>query len=73
MELNVISVTFNGFSKATTCGLYQWDYGQFLKAEDIELPQSYEVHFAQGTDTCTVLGDAYVAGSERQYSAERAF
>ena len=58
MELNVITVTVDGFSKITSCPLYQWDYGQILKIEGITLPGSYEVHFSQASANCTVLGDS---------------
>ena len=39
--------------------LWQYDYGQILKLEGIELPLAYEVHFANtdGGDSVTVIGN----------------
>lgn len=58
--MNVITVTFNSASKiAKTNALWQYDYGQVLKFEGIELPEHYEVHFATNPRgyALTVLGD----------------
>ena len=44
---NVITATFKyGNNEATTKPLTQIDYGQILKFDGIDLPASYEVHFA---------------------------
>lgn len=45
---NVVPVHFNGSREAfleEEEGLVQYDYGQILKFEDIELPTAYTVHF----------------------------
>ena len=45
--MNTITVVFNtGSRRVTAPPLYQWDYGQVLFLEGIELPESYEVHFS---------------------------
>ena len=70
--LNVTEVTFCGLQKVYIDGLYQWDYGQMLAFPELALPSTYEVHFAQGEETCTVLGgedgveipDAYLQKAE---------
>ena len=47
VRLNTITVVFNtGSRRVTAPPLYQWDYGQVLFLEGIELPESYEVHFS---------------------------
>ena len=41
--------------------VYQYDYGQILKIEDVELPVAYEVHFAtspNSSHSITQIGDA---------------
>ena len=44
---NIVTATFkNGNNEATTKPLTQIDYGQILQFAGIELPISYEVHFA---------------------------
>lgn len=56
---NVTKVRFSGHS-ATTEPLYQYDYGQILTFCGVDLPDSYEVHFAKEGDaqTVSVLGDS---------------
>lgn len=56
---NVTKVRFSGHS-ATAEPLYQYDYGQILTFCGVDLPDSYEVHFAKEGDTQTVsvLGDS---------------
>lgn len=56
--MNIITAAINSFGKSFTCPLYQWDYGQILMITGITLPDAYEVNFAQGSDTCTVIGTA---------------
>lgn len=56
--MNIITAAINSFGKSTTCPLYQWDYGQILMITGITLPDAYEVNFAQGSETCTVIGTA---------------
>lgn len=59
---NVTTATFTGSGrKAEACPLFQYDFGQILKIEGLELPPLYEVDFgndrSSGT-SITVLGDA---------------
>ena len=56
--LNVTKVHFSGRS-ATAAPLYQYDYGQKLTFCGLDLPATYEVHFAVegASETVTVLGD----------------
>lgn len=45
--LNVTTVTFSGQNRYTVAAsLWQYDYGQILQIEGLELPSAYEVHFA---------------------------
>lgn len=57
---NIIRAVFCGTTTTSASGLYQYDYGQILKFEGIDLPSTYEVHFCnEGEDeTITVLGNA---------------
>lgn len=43
---NILEVKFGHKNSITSRSLYQYDYGQKLKFLDLELPASYEVHFA---------------------------
>lgn len=59
------SITFAKFfgdrTLAVASYLWQWDYGQVLKIEGLELPEAYEVHFANADstgETKTSLGTA---------------
>ena len=55
-----LTVSQNRTKAAKTIPLYQWDYGQKLLIEGVELPEYYEVHFSnqQYGDAVTVLGDS---------------
>ena len=57
--MNKTIVNFHGRT-AKAASLYQYDYGQWLILQGIDLPEAYEVHFAaEGqTETITVLGNA---------------
>lgn len=55
MALNIITATFNGGTNATSNSAYQWDYGQVLKLEGIELPTAFECHFSNDP----MLGETY--------------
>lgn len=57
---NILEVKFGHKNSITSRSLYQYDYGQKLKFLDLELPASYEVHFANqifGKST-TQIGNA---------------
>ncbi len=43
---NILKVSFGKKKSITSKELYQYDYGQILKFIDLQLPNSYEVHFA---------------------------
>lgn len=60
MALNVITVIFDGYRKAQSCQLYQYDYGQILTFPDLNLPEAYEVQFAPegAAETITMIGTA---------------
>ena len=57
---NIITANLTGRSTVRTKSAYQFDYGQVLVIEGVELPESYQVHFCnEGDDTTvTVVGDA---------------
>jgi len=47
---NIVTATFgSGCTSVTTENLYQYDYGQILKFEGIELPDAFEVHFSNSS------------------------
>lgn len=56
--MNITQVNFNQSRIAFTSSLYQYDYGQKLQINGLELPQTFEVHFTlrTGYTTTTVLG-----------------
>lgn len=41
-----VDAYFYGTRKAKTNAVTQGDYGQVLRFRDLELPQTFEVHFA---------------------------
>lgn len=59
---NIVTAVFEaGACGTVTLPLFQWDYGQVLQFQGLELPDTYEVHFAN-TDSrtsVTMLGNAY--------------
>lgn len=46
MNDNIVRASFIFGRTANTRSLYQWDYGQVLKLEGLDLPDAYTVHFA---------------------------
>jgi hypothetical protein len=61
METNVIVAAFGGSKVVRTRTLYQWDYGQVLRFEGIDLPNAYTVHFSNvgvGGEAKTMVGNA---------------
>ena len=47
MALNIITAKFcSGSNQTWTKEVWQYDYGQVLLIEDVELPEAYEVHFS---------------------------
>lgn len=54
---NIITAVFaEGENKVVLSGLWQWDYGQILRIEGLDLPTVTEVHFAQNGASLTKLG-----------------
>lgn len=48
--------------------VYQYDYGQELKIKGIpDLPESFEVHFSNGTDKALVVNGSLKKGGEEAY------
>ena len=58
---NILTASFNGRTETwASRHLWQWDYGQILQLPDLQLPASYQVHFANqpaGGHAYVVLGD----------------
>ncbi len=59
---NIVTATFRGGRLAQTRELYQWDYGQILQIEGLDLPSPFEIHFCnKGSATAEIFigsGDA---------------
>lgn len=55
---NIITVTFRDSNTATANGVRQWDYGQILRIQGLQLPTAVEVHFAiiDSKDSVTRIG-----------------
>lgn len=59
MALNIITAKFYDKPCAWTDEQWQWDYGQILQFEGLELPEAYEVHFSNisiGGESITQIG-----------------
>ena len=46
MISNIVTARFTYGNSTKTRGLHQWDYGQVLQFEGLDLPSTYTVHFA---------------------------
>ena len=59
---NIVKAKLRDDTQTIIAGtLYQYDYGQILKIDGLELPDAYEVHFANrlfGEDATTQIGNA---------------
>ena len=55
----MITVNYNGQDRINSTPLWQYDYGQKLKIENVTLPAAYEVHFSNtpDVDSVTMIGD----------------
>lgn len=55
---NIVTVTFKDSNTATANGVRQWDYGQILSIQGLQLPTAVEVHFAliDSKDSVTRIG-----------------
>lgn len=78
MEYNIVTAELNSRFPSRTVPLYQYDYGQVLKFEGVELPDAYEVHFSnqdiQGTAKAQIgtadgveIPDEYLLSGEPIY------
>lgn len=58
--MNKSTVTFTNGTLAQATPLWQYDYGQVLEINGLDLPATYQVHFCNcaDTQTITVLGNA---------------
>lgn len=46
MENRIITAVFNGFKNIKVSDVWQWDYGQILRIQGLDLPTAVEVDFA---------------------------
>lgn len=55
---NIVTVTFKDSNTATANRVRQWDYGQILRIQGLQLPTAVEVHFAliDSKDSVTRIG-----------------
>ena len=76
--LNITTAAFGGLREVTTAPLWQYDYGQILQIEGLDLPQAFEVHFSNsrksgetitqiGTDNQVVIPDMYLTSGADIY------
>lgn len=77
--INVVSAYLGNSKTATTAARYQWNYGQVLRINGIDLPHSFQVHFSNtpkvgtsttsiGTDGEVVIPDAYLTTGKAVYA-----
>ena len=77
--INVVSAYLGNSRTATTAARYQWNYGQVLRINGIDLPHSFQVHFSNtpkvgtattsiGTDGEVVIPDAYLTTGKTVYA-----
>lgn len=63
-EIYEIHATFDGANRTRTGAVWQWNYGQVLVFDDLDLPVAYEVHFSNyktGTSVTQIGSDAGVS------------
>lgn len=61
MSTNIVVAAFGEFREVRTRALYKWDYGQILRFEGLNLPDTYIVHFSNdkvGGESVTMIGNA---------------
>lgn len=56
---NIHKTSFGALREIKARPLWQWDYGQIMQFVGIDLPETYEVHFANAPhgDATTAIGD----------------
>lgn len=76
--LNITTAAFGGLREVTTAPLWQYDYGQILQIDGLDLPQAFEVHFSNsrksgetvtqiGTDSQVTIPDMYLTSGADIY------
>ena len=79
MALNIITASFGSLRSVTTAPAWQYDYGQILQIEGLDLPSVFEVHFANsphsgtattqiGQDGAVSIPDAYLTSGADVYA-----
>lgn len=75
----MVSAYLGNSRTATTAARYQWNYGQVLRINGIDLPHAFQVHFSNtpkvgtsttsiGTDGEVVIPDAYLTTGKTVYA-----
>lgn len=54
----IIQAVFSSGKFATTTDVFQWDKGDILQIEGLDLPESYEVHFSNSLNTPALVVSA---------------
>lgn len=69
MRNNIITANAGDKQYIKTDNVFQYDYGLVLKIDGIQLPESYEVHFCNKSNSAakTVMGDANGAAVPDEY------
>ena len=57
METNVIVAAFGGNKVIRTAARWQWNYGQIIQFEGIDLPGTFTVHFSNNDEIGTAKGE----------------
>ena len=76
--LNITTASFGGLREVATSPLWQYDYGQILQIDGLDLPQAFEVHFSNsrksgetitqiGTDNQVTIPDMYLTSGADIY------
>lgn len=77
--LNTVTAYLGKGKSTTTAERYQWDYGQVLRIEGINLPHSFQTHFSNqprvgtaktfiGTDGAVEIPDEYIITGKTIYA-----
>ena len=53
MSTNIVVAAFGGSKVVRTAAAWQWDYGQILRFEGLDLPNSFQVHFSNQNEVGT--------------------
>ncbi len=53
MTTNIVVAAFGGSKVVRTAAAWQWDYGQILRFEGLDLPNSFQVHFSNQNEVGT--------------------